>query len=101
MSENRVNAKVVPADKTAIMTDIEAIRSKLPPPIDMSAAACATRFAACAGEHALVTGNLAPCAACQKQTAFHGDGIRCEVCRAVPDKQTLASDFFGSLYRKP
>ncbi len=49
---------------------------------------------------ALVAGNLAPCAVCRKPTAFHGDDSRCEVCRAVPDKETLASDFFGSLYRK-
>lgn len=49
---------------------------------------------------ALVTGNLVPCAVCRKPTAFHGNGTRCEVCRTVPDKQTLASDFFGSLYRK-
>jgi len=48
----------------------------------------------------LVAGDLGPCAVCQKPTAFHGSGSRCEVCRAVPDKQTFASDFFGSLYRK-
>lgn len=49
---------------------------------------------------ALVAGNLAPCAVCQKPTASHRNGSRCEVCRSVPDKQTLASDFFASLYRK-
>ena len=48
----------------------------------------------------LISGNLVPCAVCQKPTAFHGHGSRCEVCRAAPDKQTLASNFFGSLYRK-
>lgn len=48
----------------------------------------------------LVTGNLAPCTVCRKPTAFHGNSSCCGMCRAVPDKQTLASDFFGSLYRK-
>jgi formate hydrogenlyase subunit 6/NADH:ubiquinone oxidoreductase subunit I len=48
---------------------------------------------------ALVEGNLAPCAVCRKPTTFHGNGSRCEVCRAVPDKQTLASDLFASLQR--
>jgi NAD-dependent dihydropyrimidine dehydrogenase PreA subunit len=47
----------------------------------------------------LVAGDLALCAVCQKPTASHGNGTRCEVCRAVPDKQTLASDLFASLHR--
>ena len=48
---------------------------------------------------ALVTGSLVPCTVCQTPTAFHGNGTRCEVCRAVPDKQSLASDLFASLSR--
>jgi ferredoxin len=48
---------------------------------------------------ALVAGDLAPCAVCQKPTASHGNGSRCEVCRAVPDQQSLASDLFASLSR--
>ena len=37
MSENRVNAKVAPTDKAAVMTEIASIRSKLPASIDLSA----------------------------------------------------------------
>lgn len=47
----------------------------------------------------LVTGNLAPCAVCGKLTASHGNGSRCEVCRAVPGKDYLAKDLFASLSR--
>lgn len=47
----------------------------------------------------LVAGSLVPCAVCQKPTASHGNGSRCEVCGAVPDKQTLAADLFASLRR--
>jgi NAD-dependent dihydropyrimidine dehydrogenase PreA subunit len=49
---------------------------------------------------ALVAGSLVPCVACQKPTAAQ-DGVvaKCEVCRAAPDKQTLASDLFASLSR--
>ena len=45
----------------------------------------------------LVEGDLAPCAVCQKPAAAQGREPRCEVCRTVPDKQTLAADFFRSL----
>ncbi|MBI5568149.1 MAG: 4Fe-4S binding protein [Chloroflexi bacterium] len=48
----------------------------------------------------LVEGNLALCAVCQKPTADHGEGTRCEVCRTALDKQTLTSDFFASLCRQ-
>ena len=37
MFENRVNAKVAPADKSAVMAEIESIKSKLPAPVDLSA----------------------------------------------------------------
>ncbi|MBP7689111.1 MAG: 4Fe-4S binding protein [Thermoflexales bacterium] len=45
----------------------------------------------------LVEGDLVPCAVCQKPTAAHGAGTRCEVCRTVPDQRSLAADFFRSL----
>jgi ferredoxin len=49
----------------------------------------------------LINGHLVPCTVCQKPTATQ-DGVaaKCEVCRTAPSKQTLASDFFASLYRK-
>jgi ferredoxin len=49
----------------------------------------------------LLEGDLVPCTVCQKPTAAHGSASRCEVCRAVPDKRALTSDFFASLYRQP
>jgi len=47
----------------------------------------------------LVEGVLVPCAVCQKPTAAHGAGMRCEVCRTVPDQRSLATDLFRSLSR--
>ena len=48
----------------------------------------------------LIEGVLVPCAICKKPTAVHGSKSRCEVCRAVPDKQSLTKDLFSSLLRK-
>jgi ferredoxin len=47
----------------------------------------------------LAEADLVPCTVCQKPTADHGEGTRCEVCRTVPDKHSLAKDLFSSLYR--
>jgi ferredoxin len=47
----------------------------------------------------LVEGDLSPCAVCKKPTAARADrSPRCEVCRAVPDQQTLAADLLSSLH---
>ncbi len=47
----------------------------------------------------LIEGDLVPCTVCQKPTANHGEGTRCEVCRTVLDKQSLAKNLFASLQR--
>ena len=47
----------------------------------------------------LSEGDLAPCSVCKKPTATHAGEARCEVCRALPNQQTLTSDLFASLFR--
>jgi len=47
----------------------------------------------------LSEGDLAPCSVCQKPTATHAGEARCEVCRALPNQQTLHRNLFASLDR--